>query len=212
MELDTWVIKKLFKRIAHKLYYGKIYQEGYHRKMPWIHVDFEIGIKQKKQGFGVDFEPEDVCEKEDIARLKKGKTPDERQKIYEQFSFSETMFHEGIRYGLTYAFDIYKKETGYTKGLYVKVLSIGGIISSQNEEFAYIAAKILWKALGFTPQKDVYFDEATHKFVFPDAKELVPIGRFTRNDVIKKYNQLGYDGLDDALAGYDARFKAYHDL
>lgn len=202
----------LLNRLLNKLYYGKIYQEGFHKKNPWIHVDIEVVIKKIPQNLLIDFMPNASCSREDIAQLKKGRTPTERQKIYEKLPFNTTIFHEGVRYGLNYAYNIYKKETGFTQGLYVKVLKLDRIISSQNEEFAYVASKVLWKALDFVPERDAYFDEVTHKFIFPNAENLVPIGGFTRNDIIKIHKQLGYDDLEEDLQKYDAKFNTYHNL
>lgn len=202
----------LFNKLLYKLYYGKIHQTGFHRKIPWIHVDIVIVIKTISKGLLIDFVPNGSCSAKDIAQLKKGKTSEARQKIYEQLPFNTTLFHEGVRFGLHYAFDIFKNETGFSKGLYVKVLKLNRIISSQNEEFAYIAANIFWQALDFTPKNKAFFDETTHKFVFPNTNKLVPIGGFTRNDIIKKYQQLGYDDVDEALQKYDAKFNTYHNL
>lgn len=95
--------------------------------------------------------------------------------------------HEGVIWGIKYAVNVYKKETGYSQGFFIKVLEVEKRETSSNPACAFAVIKALWRGLHFfIPKKDIYFDIIRGVFVFPNANQLIPLGSFSINEDIKR--------------------------
>ena len=186
-------------------------------------VEGEIKLLILDQGEGLNLEIDFYydpkrCNAKDLALLKQYKTAKGRQKIFEELSYEATRFHEGVVFGLEYAYEVYVKETNMPRQVFLKVLHIGQRHLIAHDSMAYVATKALWHLLAFRPQRSPFLDKRKEKFVFPDTNKSIPIREVTKreirkylrqNDHIYKHTEEDYQELFDMIEkmqqSYDER-------
>ena len=144
----------------------------------------------------VDFVPYEFMESKYWRKIEACNNVEEREIVYNSLPrhLPIVQFHEAIKFGVHYAFNYYRNDKNYSKGLLIKVTDVVKNLVTDDELMAYVSAQTLWKALNFTPSNPVLFNEQTENFIydpifFPKAPFWREIPQYpSTNNLIPKYN------------------------
>lgn len=174
-----------------KVVESSILHSGNNNWAAYAKIELELEKLESGKGIEIDFDfNKEMCNRDDVKLIEKCTSTQDRIEIFDQLSYDATMFHEGAIFGLKYAYEVLLLENPEEFKASIKVRSIDIKVSVSHDAVAYVATKGLWLLFNFIPKDQIYLDRTKQKFVFPNTKSLVPIGRVAQREA-EKYLELG---------------------
>lgn len=150
-----------YKHVAKK-YFGSI---DFHN---FGSISLDIQRPKLSNKLLIDFVPYQEITAEEFRQIDSCKNREEREIVYLNLPEDAyaVEFHKAIRFGLQYAFNVYKSEIPIKKSINVRVTDVVRNMITNDELMAYISAQALWKGLEFTPSEPIKFDKDKEEFSY----------------------------------------------
>lgn len=145
--------------------------------------------KSNKADIKILFSPNAHCLDEEANEIQSFtfSQSEEQNTYFEHLDYLKTLFHEGAKFGLHYAFDLWSKaNTGHNQDMYVKVVNIINKSGTTHDLIAYCACMALLNTIHFKPVDGLpFYDAGVKAFLFPNTEKEPPLGRVTQNELRK---------------------------
>ncbi|MEZ4775937.1 MAG: hypothetical protein R3D00_22355 [Bacteroidia bacterium] len=149
--------------------------------------DFDV-IQMETKGVEVSFPVYDDVNEFERQYLTEYLSIETRRSENLKIGYYVTRLHEGILYGLSYAYDILLKYSGETpKGFRILIKRYPKGTGITHDLLAFLFANLFWEKVNFTPPFQIKQDTERQRFVFPEAKERVPLGIICLAEIYKYF-------------------------
>ncbi|MEZ4830183.1 MAG: hypothetical protein R3C61_28450 [Bacteroidia bacterium] len=169
---------------------------------PVLTCDFDV-VRMETKGIEVSFPV--YCEVDEFDRqyLTEYLSIEKRRAENPKIGYYVTLLQEGILFGLSYAYDILLKYHDETpKGFRILIKRYPKGTGITHDLLAFLFAKLFWEKVNFTPPFPIKQDTEKQRFVFPESKERVPIGRICLAEIYKYFTNYAPEDLASIYSFY----------
>lgn len=173
----------------------------HHQKEIPVQLEIESRKDSPSPEIVVHFQPNTYQVKEDDFGYK-SKLEKEVNLRYDPAAFEVLRFHEGVVYGIYYAYDIYTQETENPESYQVIIQNYPQTEEMTHGLLALAASHTFWQGIHFSPQQLPGYEKETETYFFPNTDVLPPYGKLTLYEFVisqkyltkeeKKKYQIGY--------------------